>query len=385
MELKHKSFFILVAILIGIGIGIFVWKFLSPALGRGIFYYQVNNDKADLFLIKNGNSKKVVSVSAREIDPGDFRPPKRSYLSNNRQKMVYFRGVGEVPVDGISENQNIVISRIIYKPTLVEFKNGKEKEINQPMDSADIVFSPNDKKIAWIKQVESITYEQIEKSGVKREVWISDIDGENAELLIGFDENLVLLKRWVGDYIYFQGLWDMNMKSIGRINTKNRQVDYVVPRGCDNLLENCQNIEFSPAGNKFLYEIVGKKDDKDITELYLGDFDKKEFLAVLTTDQIGNRLWADEGNRFFYTEQTADREGGVVETIHLVDIENQTDDVLYKGNYIGELTLNAASGYLYFLEKQKDGENFNLTKLDLKTQKAEIILTENYNKILLVQ
>jgi len=89
--LKHKSFFILAAILVGIGIGILVWKFLRPALGGGVFYFQVENDKANLFLLKNANSKSLVSLPAREIDPGDFRPPKRSYVSNSREEMIYFK------------------------------------------------------------------------------------------------------------------------------------------------------------------------------------------------------------------------------------------------------------------------------------------------------
>ena len=150
-------------------------------------------------------------------------------------------------------------------------------------------------------------------------------------------------------------------------------------------MENCKNIEFALSGNKFLYEIISKKDNKDITELYLGDFDKNEFLAVLTTDQIGNRVWVDDGGMFFYTEQEVDKFDKVTETIHLVDIKNQTDDSAYSGNYISQLTFDRGGRYLYFIEKQKEGELFDLMRLDLKTKKTEIIFTENYNKILLIQ
>jgi len=78
-------------------------------------------------------------------------------------------------------------------------------------------------------------------------------------------------------------------------------------------------------------------------------------------------------------------ETDVVERIHIVDIENQIDDKIYEGSYISELTLDSGKRYLYFLEKEKNGENFNLNRLDLKTREVKTILTENYNKILLVQ
>jgi hypothetical protein len=385
MKPKHKSFFILLAIVIGIFIGIGIWKFIGPTLGRGVFYYQVNGDKANLFLLKNSSSKKLVSLPAREIDPGDFRPPKRSYVSNGRGEMIYFKQVDEVPVQGVTEDPNLVVNRVVYKPILVNLKNDREAEINQSIDSAGVVFSPDDEKIAWIKQIDEVTYSQIEESGKKREIWISEKNGENPEMLAEFEENMVILKKWSGDYIYFQGLWSIYTQSLGRINIKTKQVEYLIPQGCVKSLENCTNIEFALSGNKFLYEIISKKDDKDITELYLGDFDKNEFLAVLTTDQIGNRVWVDDGEIFFYTEQEVDKENNVTETIHLVDIKNQTDDSVYSGNYISQLTFDFAGRYLYFIEKQKEGESFNLMTLDLKTKKTEIILTENYNKILLIQ
>lgn len=385
MELKHKSFFILLAIVIGIFIGIGVWKFIGPTLGRGVFYYRVDGDKANLFLLKNSDSKKLVSLPAREIDPGDFRPPKRSYISNSREEMIYFKQIEEVPVEGITENQEFIVSRVVYKPILVNLKNRKEAEINQSIDSAGVVFSPDDKKIAWLRQIDEVTYSQIEESGKKREIWISGKDGGNPEPLIDFEENLIILKKWSGDYIYFQGLWDVYTQSLGRVNIKTKQVEYLIPQGCVKSLENCKNIEFALSGNKFLYEIISKKDDKDITELYLGDFDKNEFLAVLTTDQIGNRVWVDDGEVFLYTEQEIDKFGKVIETIHLVDIKNQTDDSVYSGNYISQLTFDSAGRYLYFIEKQQEGESFNLMTLDLKTKKTKVILTENYNKILLIQ
>jgi len=385
MKLKQKSFLVFVAIIIGVFIGIVIWKFLGPSLGQGVFYYRVEGNEAGLFLLKNSHSKKIVNLAAREVNPGDFRPPQRSYLSNSKKEMIYFKQIDEVPVEGVEQNQEFVINRVIYRPILVNLKSGKETELNQEIDSAGLVFSPDDKKIAWVKQVNEVTYTQIEQSGKRREVMVSDKDGQNPQSLVSFDENLIVLKKWTGDYIYFQGFWDVYNRSLGRINIKTKQVEYLTPQGCVKTLENCQNFEFTDSGNKFLYEIASKKDDKDITELYLGDFNTKKSLAVLTTDQIGNRVWIDDGKMFFYTEQEEDKKGNINETIHLVDIENQTDDAVYQGNYISQLTFDQGGRYLYFIEKQREGENFNLMRLDLKTKKTEIILTENYNKILLLQ
>jgi len=382
--LKHKSIFIIAAVIVGVGIGILIWKFWSPAIGSGIFYFQVSDNKANLYLLKNSNSKDLVSLSAREVDVNDFRPPKHAFISNSREEMIYFKEVGEEPVTGIGESEGMQVNRVIYKPVLVDLRSGKETEINQQIDSTSIVFSPDDSQIVWVKSVAETTYQQIEESGKKRETWVSDKNGGNAQLLASLDENLVMLKRWTGSYIYFQGLWDTTNKSIGRIDTRTKQTEHLIPDGCTDMMENCNNIEFSPSGSKFLYEISSNKDNKDITELYLGDFETRQYLAVLTTDQIGNRLWIDDGQKFFYTEQVEDKNGNVVETIHLVDIQNQTDDSVYSGNYISELTFDSAGRYLYFLEKQKDSNNFNLVQLDLKTRKNAIILSDNYNRVLLM-
>lgn len=390
MEKKQKTFFIFIAILIGIGLGVLAWIIFTPNLAKGIFYYHIDGDEANLFLIRPKNhGKEIVSIPAREVDFGKYKPPQHTYISNNGNQMIYFKKVGEEPIENISE-ENIVVSRVISKPVLVNLKTGREKEINQPIDTSGLVFSPNDSQIAWIKEVDESTFQSIEESGNRRELWISRADGENAELLAGFDENVILLENWAGDYIYFQGLWDVSIRSLGRINVKTKKIDYLVPRYCERFLENCQNIEFSSSGRYFLYEIYTKEGDKEITELYLGDFEKREFLEVLTTDRISDRLWTDSEG-FFYTEQeTVRKEGGggekeVRETIHLVNLKNQTDDIIYSGSYISQLTLDPGGRYLYFLERAEDGENFNLVRMDTKTKKTEIILTEDFNLILLIQ
>ena len=155
-------------------------------------------------------------------------------------------------------------------------------------------------------------------------------------------------------------------------------------------MENCQNIEFSNSGPRFLYEIYNKTEDKEITELYLGDFEKN-FQEVLTTDRISEKIWLNNEKQFVYTEQELVRkeDGGgekeMREKIHLVDIKNQTDGIIYEGSYISQLAINPDDKYLYFLEKDKSEENnFNLIKLNIKTKEANIVLTKNYNHILLI-
>lgn len=386
MTKKQKTFFIIIAILIGVGAGVLFWFMFTPSLGSGVFYYQVENSKANLFLISGKDkSEKIVSLPAREVDFGKYKPPSHSFFSNNRKQLIYFKKIDEVPIEKTSEDENIVISKVVSEPMLVNLKTGKEKKIEQPLDSSSLVFSPNDEEIAWIKEVEEFTYNKIEQSGKKRELWISRADGENARLLTDFDENVVLLRFWYGDYIYFQGLWDANVRSFGRINVKMKKVDYLVPRYCEKYLENCKGITLFPTGENFLYEIYKKEGDKEITELYSGDFTKREFVQVLTTDRISDILWSNNSKEFFYTEQEVVKKGGVKETIHLVSLKNKTDDKIYSGSYLSQLVVDPNGKYLYFLEKEKEGDNFKLIKLDVKTKEAETILTEDYNHILLIK
>ncbi len=386
---KQTGFFILIAILIGIGIGILLWTILTPNLGQGVFYYQIEGNKANLFLIKSKDEpEKIVSLSAREIDIGQYRPPRHSYISHNGKQMIYFKKTGEVPIE-FTENKEVVISRVIYEPTLVNLKTGKEQKIEQSIDSSSLVFSSNDEQIAWIKEIKEATYPNIEQSGKRRELWISRIDGENAQLLDNFDENVILLKKWSGDYIYFHGLWDATIRSLGRVNVKTKKIDYLVPRHCERFLENCKDIEYSVSGKKFIYEIYTKENDKEITELYSGDFEKREFQALLTTDRISDKLWHYNEKEFFYTEQEMiKKEGGgkrLEERIHLVNIKNKTDDVIYAGSYVSHLTLDPGGRYLYFLEKQIERDDFNLQRLDVKKKQVETILFDDYNHLLLIK
>ena len=386
MERKRITFFILIAVLAGIIIGILFWKILTPKLGEGVFYYRTDNNKANLFLLDGkGEGEKIVAVTAQEVELGKYKPPRHSSISPDGRQLVYFKKSKEEPL--MTSADGLVASRIFYDPMLVNLKTGTDKKIDQSIDSSSLLFSPDSNNIAWIKEVTGSTYEEIEKNGQKRELWISRADGENAQLLAGFDENIILLKRWNGDYIYFQGLFDVSIKSIGRINVQTKKIDYITPKGCDDNLTNCQNIEISPTGKMFLYEIYTQKNNKEITELYVADFEKKEYRAVLTTDRISDKLWLDNEKGFFYTEQETTKEQGLKETIHLVDLYKETDTILYSGSYISQLAFNDSSNYLYFLERAEGGEinTFKIVRLNIKNKKTETVLTDNYNNLLIIQ
>jgi len=386
MERKRLTFFILIAVLIGIILGILLWKILSPKLGEGVFYYRLDGNKANLFLLDNkGEGEKIITVAAQEVDLGKYKPPRHSFISPDRRQLVYFKKSKEEQIGDLGNG--MIASRIYYDPILVNLKTGTEKKIEQPIDSTSLVFSPDSNSIAWIKEIKDSTYEEIEKNDTKRELWISIADGESPQLLAKFEENVLLLKRWNEDYVYFQGIFDANIKSLGRINIKTKRVEYIIPKSCNTNLTNCQNIEFSPSGKMFLYEIYSQKDNKEITELYLGDFETRDYKPVLTTDRISDKIWLDTEKGFFYTEQKSGKNNEIIETIHLVDLYKETDNEIYSGSYISQLAFDGFSNSLYFLERSEGEEMniFNIMRLNVKTKKAEKMLTENYNNILIVQ
>lgn len=387
---KQKTIFIAIAILIGMGLGVLAWIIFGPVLGKGVFYYTTDgiSANADLFSLKGtGVGKKIISVSAEEVDIGKYKSPRRSFLSNDKDQMIYLKKTGEIILENMGNDEFIPV-RIVFDLFLVNLKNNKETKIEQKIDSSSLVFSPNDNQIAWIKGLDESTYRDIENSGKKRELWISKSNGQKAEILASFEENLILLKRWAGDYIYFQGLWDATKRSLGRINVKTKKIDYIIPEGCDEMLVNCQNIEFSPSGKYFLYEIYKKDNDKEITELYLGDFEKNTFKPILTTDRIGEKIWLNNEDQFFYTDQIIVKKNGdsvIEERLHLVDIKKEAEAILYSGSYLSQFVFDSGGRYLYFLEKQSEGEDFNLTRFDIKKKEAKTIFSDNYNHILLIQ
>jgi len=386
MERKRTTFFILIAVLIGVIIGIIAWRILAPKLGVGVFYYRIDGNKANLFLLNGqGEGEKVVAINGEEVELGKYRAPQHSFVSSDNRQLVYFKKTRTEVIQNVSSD--LVASRIFYEPILINLKTGTEKKINQTIDSASLLFSPDNNSIAWIKEVKGSTYQEIEKSNQKRELWISRADGENAQLVASFDENVMLLNRWYGKYIYFQGIFDTNNKDLGRINTETKQVEYITPKGCNEGLTNCQNVNFSLTGNLFLYEIYSKKNDKEVTELYLENFDTKEYKPILTTDRISDKIWSDNEKEFFYTEQEVIDNQNVKETIHLVDLYKETDIKLYSGSYISQLNYENSSGYLYFIERADSDviNTFKIMRLNVKNQKADTVLTDNYNNILIIQ
>lgn len=385
MERKRLTFFVLIAVLIGIIIGILIWKIFSPKLGEGVFYYRLDNNKTNLFLLTGkGEGEKILTIPAQEVDLGKYKPPKLSFISPDRKYLIYFKKTKEETIGNIGEN--LVAARNFYDPMLVNLGTSKETKINQQIDTSGVVFSSDSSQIAWLKEIKESTFEEIEKNKVKRELWISRIDGENAQLLASFDESVILLKRWNNDYIYFQGIYSVGQTSLGRVNVSTKKMEYILPEKCGKDLANCQNIEFSPSGKMFLYEIYTKGGDKEITELYLGDFDSQKYKPVLTTDRISDKIWTDNEKGFFYTEQEMTKDKGLVETIHLVDLYKETDTKLYSGSYVSQLIFDGSGNNLYFLEKDIGDEinMFKLMRLNTKNKKAETVLTENYNNILLI-
>jgi len=385
MERKRTTFFILIAALIGVILGIFIWKLLAPKLGSGVFYYRLDKNKANLILLNGkGEGEKVLTIDAQEVDLDKYKPPRYTFISPDNRQMVYLKKTKEETIQILDDN--MVANRVFYEPFLINLKTGTEKKIDQPIDASTIVFSSDGNNISWIKEIKESTFDEIQKNGVKREIWTSRADGENAELLIALSDNVVLLKNWTGNHIYFQGVSGVNIKSIGRINISNKKVEYITPKGCEKGLTNCQNILFSPTGNFFLYEIYSVKNNKEITELYLGDFENKEFKPILTTDKISDKLWMESEKGFIYTEQAV-ANNQIKETIHLIDLYKEADTELYSGSYINELAIDESNNYLYFLEKAETDEinMFDLTRLNIKNKKIDKILTENYNNILIIQ
>jgi hypothetical protein len=89
MGRKRTTFFVLIAVLIGIIFGILIWRVLSPKLGEGAFYYRLENYKANLFLLNGkGEGEKIVTVPAQEVDLGKYKPPKISFLSPDRKYLI---------------------------------------------------------------------------------------------------------------------------------------------------------------------------------------------------------------------------------------------------------------------------------------------------------
>ena len=371
-----------IAVLVVIGLMLFVGKIATkPSLEGAVFYYRVDGKDSKLFYLNSGNSPQyLVSIPSEEGEPDKYKVPAHSYISHSGKVLVYLEKTGEVPVGMPAKEADFSVFRITYKPKYIDLKSHSVNDINQDIDASGLVFSPDDKNIAWVLSVAESTIQELESAGRKREVWVSNVDGSNAKRLATLDDKVVLLQRWFGSYIYFRGLKGVGYYSLGRINVKTGQVEYIRPKYCSEDLSNCQNFNFSPSGNLFIYEAGLSQDNKESIELFVGDFSGKKSWQILAKNYISDRLWMPDEKSIIYTEQEAIKGGGIREKIHLVNLETNRDQEIYSGNYVSQLVPDSSGNYLYFLEKETD-EKFNLVELNIKTKKSEILESGPYNQM----
>jgi len=372
------GFLILILAILIVGAILLINKTIKSS-SPGVFYFKTEGENSKLFyMVPNKEPEYLLDLPSEEVGTDYYKVPKHSYLSHDGQVLIYFERTKEMPIGTISEEEGLVAYRIFYKPEYVDLKTGSIKNIDQDIDSGSLVFSPNDKKIAWIKQVEESTVEELESKNKKREVWLSDFDGQNAERLAILDEKVILLQRWSGHFIYFWGIQGTGYYSLGMINAENGQVEYLSPQHCSENLSNCQNFKFSSSGQLFMYEAGSIKEDKKTIDLFVESFDNQKSWQILVENYISDRLWLPDENSIIYTEQVTEKKGELKEKIHLVNLETKEDKEIYSGSYISQLVPNIFGNYLYFLEKETD-EKFNLVELNIEKGEARIIDSGEYN------
>jgi Tol biopolymer transport system component len=379
---KRILIVLFIAALIIIVLILFAGSILTkPSLEGAVFYYRVDGKDSKLFYLDSGNNPQyLISIPSQEGEPGEYKAPVYSYISHSGKVLVYLEKAGEIPIDMPIEEAGFSVFRIIYKPKYVDLKSRSINNINQNIGASGLVFSPDDKKIAWTLNVEELTIQELESAGKKREVWLSGVDGNDARRLAILDDKAILLQRWFGNYIYFRGLKGAEYYSLGRINVKTGRVEYVRPKYCSEDLSNCQNFSFSPSGNLFIYEAGLSKNNEESTELFVGDFNGKKSWQILAKNYISDRLWMPNEKSIIYTEQEAVKGKGIKEKIHLVNLETNKDEEIYSGSYVSQLVPDSSGDYLYFLEKETD-EKFNLVELNIKTKKAEILESGPYSQM----
>jgi len=369
-----------IAVLVVIVLILFVGNIITkPSLERAVFYYRADGKDSKLFYLNSGNSPQyLVSIPSEEGEPGKYKVPLHNYISHNGKVLVYFEKKGDVLLASI--DKDFTAYRIIYKPKYVDLKSRSVNDISQNIDAAGLVFSPDDKKIAWVLSVAESTIQELESAGRKREIWLSNVDGSSAKRLAILDDKVVLPQRWSGDYIYFRGVKGVGHYSLGRINVKTGQIKYVQPKYCSENLTNCQNFNFSSSGDLFIYEAGVSQDNKAAVELFVGDFSGKKSWQILAKNYISDRLWMPDEKSILYTEQEAVKGDGIREKIHLVNLETNKDQEIYSGSYVSQLVPDSSGDYLYFIEKETD-QKFNLVKLNIKTKKSEILESGPYDQM----
>lgn len=376
---------LVVLALIIIGLILLAVRVAKPTLGKAVFYYKGEGKDSKLFYMKSGAKPQyLITLPSEESELSKYKVPRHSYVSNHGNILVYFEKTGQIPVETLSDNKDFTAFRIIYKPKYIDLKNSSINDIDQDLDAGSLVFSPDDKKIAWVLSAKESTIQELESAGRKREVWLSSPDGDNARRLATLDDKVVLLQKWHGDYIYFWAVKGVGYYGLGKINVKTGQVKYTQPKYCSENLSNCRNFSLSSSGEIFIYEAGSIRDGKEVTELFVGDFSGKKSWQILVKNYISDRLWMPDGENLIYTEQQTIQEPGPVfvlrEKLHKVNLKSGLDKEIYTGSYLSQLTFDGSGKYLYFIEKETD-EKFNLVRLNLDDKKTEILDFGQYNQL----
>jgi len=372
---------ILVVVIVAVGVILFLDKEAAKySLGEAIFYYKGEGADSKLFyMLPEQEPDYLITLPSEEIESGKYKVPQHNYISNSGEILIYFEKTEEVPIEDIGDG--LTVYRKIYQPKLVDLRNGSVKDIEQHIDSGSLVFSLDDEDIAWILRVEESTIQELESAEKKREIWLSNPDGNNARRLAALDEKVVLLQKWHGNYIYFWGIQGIGYYSLGRIDIRNGRVTYLQPKYCLENLANCQNFRFSPSGDLFLYEAgIVKEDDGEGVELFVESFDGKRSWQILVANYMSDRLWVPNEKSIIYTEQLIEKGIGLREKIHLVNLETKEDKEIYSGSYLSQLVPDPSSRYLYFIEKETD-EKFNLMGLNIENGETAIIDFGPYNQL----
>lgn len=372
---------ILVVVIVAVGVILFLDKEAAKySLGEAVFYYKGESADSKLFYMLPGQEPGyLITLPSEEIELDKYKVPQHSYISNSGEILIYFEKTEEVPIEDIGDG--LTAYRKIYQPKLVDLRNGSVKNIEENIDSGSLVFSLDDKDIAWVLRAEESTIQELESAEKKREIWLSNPDGNNARHLAALDEKVVLLQKWYDNYIYFWGIQGIGYYSLGRIDVRNGRVTYLQPKYCSENLANCQNFHFSPSGDLFLYEAgIIKEDDGEGVELFIESFDGKRSWQILVANYMSDRLWMPNEKSIIYTEQLTERGVGLREKIHLVNLETKEDKEIYSGSYLSQLVPGISSKYLYFIEKETD-EKFNLIRLDIENNGTTIIDSGPYNQL----
>ncbi len=354
---------------------------IKYSLSEAVFYYKGETKDTKLFYIMPGKQAEyLLTIPSEESADGKYKVPQNDYFSHDGKSLIYFKKIGEVPVESIKTDEGYTAYRKIYKPQLVDLKKHSVKEINQEMDSSRVVFSSDDTKITWVMAVKESTFDELEQSKRKREVWISNPDGTNAKLSATLDDKVVLLKEWNGDYIYFVGSRGIGYYNLGEINTKTGKVKYFQPKYCLEDLTNCKDFQFYSSGELFIYQASIKDDKSEKIALFVESPDKEKSWQILVENYISDKLFSSDGKSVIYTEQVNASSSQFREKIHLVNLGTSQDQEIYSGNYVSQIIPDKNDDYLYFIEKETD-EKFNLVRLNIQNKKADIIESGRYDDL----